>query len=91
MRILPLKTHTPVPIRLSGLLGSLRCVVLYCVLCCVVLQWASSQGKGGWVSMKPCLTFPVSISSGKLEGPSKEANFLGAAEEGGRSDFSLAL
>lgn len=37
------------------------------------------------------LTFPVSISSGKPEGPSKKANFLGAAEEGGRSDFSLAL
>lgn len=90
MRILPLKTHIPVPIRLSGLLGSLRCVVLYYVLCCVVLQWAPSQGKGGWVSMKG-LTFPVSISSGKLEGPSKKANFLGAAEEGGRSDFSLAL
>ena len=90
MRILPLEIHIPVPICLSGLLGSLHCVVLYCVLSCVVLQWAPSQGKGGWVSMKG-LTFPVSISSGKPEGPSEKANSLGAAEEGGRSDFSLAL
>lgn len=32
VRILPLEINTPVPMCLSGLLGSLPCVVLHCVL-----------------------------------------------------------